>query len=55
MADESNEAECIFGYMALHIECRFNKNFHPVFFLVILPAGIKKKKRNNIPKANLFK
>ena len=32
--------ECIFDYMALHIECRFNKNsLLQCYFLAILPAG----------------
>ena len=26
IADKTNVEECIFGYMASHIECRFNKN-----------------------------
>ena len=33
--------ECIFEYIALHIECRFNKNsLCHCYFLVILPAGL---------------
>ena len=32
--------ECIFDNMAMHIECRFNKNsLLQCFFLGILPAG----------------
>ena len=32
--------ECIFDYMALHIECRFNKNsLLQCYFLAILPTG----------------
>ena len=32
--------ECIFDYMASHIECRFNKNsLLQCYFLAILPAG----------------
>ena len=32
--------ECIFDYMALHIECRFNKiSLLQCYFLAILPAG----------------
>ena len=37
---KSSVEECIFGYMALHIECRFNKNsLLRCYFLAILPAG----------------
>ena len=37
---KSNVEECIFGYMASHIECRFNKNtLLQCYFLAILPAG----------------
>ena len=37
---KSNVEECIFHYMASHIECRFNKNsFLQCYFLAILPAG----------------
>ena len=36
----SNVEECIFDYMASHIECRFNKNsLIQCYFLGILPAG----------------
>ena len=38
---KSNVEECIFDYMASHIECRFNKNsLLQCYFLAILPAGI---------------
>ena len=37
---KSNVEECIFDYMALHIERRFNKNsLLQCYFLAILPAG----------------
>ena len=32
--------ECIFDYMASHIECRFNKNSLQCYLLAILPAGL---------------
>ena len=38
---KSSVEECIFEYMTLHIECRFNKNsLLQCYFLVILLAGI---------------
>ena len=38
---KSNAGECIFDYMALCIECRFNKNsLLRCYFLEILPAGV---------------
>ena len=38
---KSSAEECIFEYMALHFECRFNKNSvtKKCYFLAILPAG----------------
>ena len=37
---KSSVEECIFDYMASHIECRFNKNaLLQCYFLAILPAG----------------
>ena len=37
---KSNVEECIFDYMASHIECRSSKNsLLQCYFLVILPAG----------------
>ena len=38
---KSSVDECIFDYMALHIECRFNKiSLLQCYFLAILPAGL---------------
>ena len=38
---KSNMVECIFVYMALHFQCRFNKNsLLQRYFLAILLAGI---------------
>ena len=38
---KSNVKECIFAYMASHIDCRFNKNsLLQCYFLPIFPAGI---------------
>ena len=38
---KSNVEECIFDYIASHIECRFNKNsLLQCYFLAILPAGL---------------
>ena len=40
IAEKSNVEECIFVYMALHFQCRFNKNtLLQCSFLAILPAG----------------
>ena len=37
---KSSVEECIFEYMALHFECRFNKNsLLQCYFLAILPVG----------------
>ena len=42
---KSSVEECILDYMALHIECRFNKNaLLQCYFLAILPAGIYETK-----------
>ena len=41
---KSNVEECIFDYMASHIECRFNKiSLLQCYFLAILPAGKSKR------------
>ena len=38
---KSSVEECIFGYMALYIKCRFNKkSLLRSYFLAIFPAGM---------------
>ena len=45
---KSNVDECIFYYMASHIECPFNKNaLLQCYFLAILPAGYLQFTCNN--------
>ena len=40
IVEKAGVEECIFDYMASHIECRFNKNsLLQCYFLAILPAG----------------
>ena len=52
---KSSAEEFIFDYIALHIECQFNKNsLLQCYFLTLLPAGLKRTADNCIYTKRMF-